>query len=103
MKRRRSLFFIFPALLFLGLAALVMLLWNAILPDLLRVQHITYMQAIGLLLLSRILFGGFGFPGRGFRGGPPAHVRQRWMNMSEEERSKFKEEWKKRCEQKKSS
>ena len=31
-----------------------------------------------------------------FGGGPP--WRQKWMNMSDEERAKFREEWKKRCQ-----
>ena len=31
-----------------------------------------------------------------FRSGPP--WRQKWMNMSDEERTKFREEWKKRCQ-----
>lgn len=43
--------------LLLGL--FVKLLWNSILPDLLGVQPMTYLQGVGLLLLSRILVGGF--------------------------------------------
>jgi hypothetical protein len=101
MKKRKYLFFFFLPLLFFAMAAVVMLLWNAILPDLIHVEQISYLQALGLLILSRVLFGGFRFGGRVFRGGPPPHVGQKWMNMSEEERSKFKEEWKKRCEQRK--
>lgn len=36
----------------------VMWLWNTVLPDLLGVRAITYGQAIGLLVLCRLLFGG---------------------------------------------
>jgi hypothetical protein len=38
----------------------VMYLWNAILPDLFGLRTITFWQALGLLALCRILFGGFG-------------------------------------------
>jgi hypothetical protein len=79
-------------------SGIVMLLWNAILPDLIRVNPICYWQAMGLLILSKILFGGF----RGFhRGHRPwrhmarhEHWRYHWMAMSEEERAKFMEGWK---------
>jgi hypothetical protein len=85
---RRMVFF--PLI---GIAALVlfpyviMLLW----------------QALGILVLSKILFGGFRGPfshrhgnwhGNHNHMGPWSH---RWMNMSEEERAKMKEEWQKRC------
>jgi hypothetical protein len=91
-------FFIIPALLLAGL--IIMLLWNAILPAALHASRINYWQAMGLLILCRILFGSFRGRPRGhrpdmFRGGPP--WRQKWMNMSDEERAKFREEWKQRC------
>ncbi|OIQ15799.1 MAG: hypothetical protein BM557_10890 [Flavobacterium sp. MedPE-SWcel] len=46
--------------LIFGISALVMWLWNAILPDLIGVNEVGYWQAMGLLLLSKILFGGLG-------------------------------------------
>jgi len=53
--------------MFLGVLALfavfsliVMLLWNAVLPDLLKVGNLSYLQAAGILFLCRILFGGLG-------------------------------------------
>lgn len=49
---------------------IVMSLWNAVLPDIAPVHTITYWQSVGLLILSRILFGGFG---HGRRGGPRRH------------------------------
>jgi len=91
-------FFVIPILLLAGL--IVMLLWNAILPAAVHASRINYWQSIGLLILCRILFGGFRGRPRGrrpdmFRGGPP--WRQKWMNMTDEERAKFREEWKQRC------
>jgi len=71
-----------------GVAALgwvVMSLWNWLLPSLFPgVHQIAYLQALGLLVLSKILFGGF--RGRGCH----HHHRQRWEQMSDEEREKFK-------------
>ena len=80
--------------------ALVMLLWNAIIPSLTGWAMISYPKAVGLLVLCRILFGGF--RGRhGMHGGPPwrrhGHWRERWMHMSPEEREKMRTEWRRRC------
>ncbi len=74
----------------------VMLLWNAILPKVVAgVTVLTYWQAVGLLILSKILFSGF----KG--GGPHRHgkmnFREKWRNMSEEERTQFKAAWQDRC------
>lgn len=82
-----------------GLSALVMWLWNATLPDLLGINEISYWQALGLLVLCKILFGGFGggCHDKKKHGGPPRRFRKKWRNMDEEEQQKFKEEWKKRC------
>jgi hypothetical protein len=50
--------------LFLGLVGeVVMLLWNALLPPLFGWPQITLWQALGLLVLCRILFGGLGSGG----------------------------------------
>ena len=80
--------------------AIVMGLWNAILPAVLGVKTITFVQALGLLLLSKILFGGFG--GKKWGGGPRSHewkqkMAEKWRDMTPEEREKFKAEWKNRC------
>jgi hypothetical protein len=68
----------------------VMLLWNWLAPALFGWRQITFWQAIGLLALCRILFGGF----RG-GGGPRSRIRQRmaerWEQMTPEEREKFRQ------------
>ena len=73
-----------------GIAALswvVMLLWNCLLPDLFSgVRPIGYWQALGVLVLSRILFGGL-------RGGFHSHWRERQArrdSMTPEERQHLK-------------
>ncbi len=83
-------------ILFAGLDLLagvfVMLLWNALIPAIFDVGPITWIQALGLLILARILVGGRS--GFGWRRG--RHWRERWeskmANMSPEERKKWKEE-----------
>lgn len=70
-----------------AVSALVMLLWNALLPDIFGVKSIGFLQALGLLILSKILFGGFG--GRGMFGRHGRALRERWMMMSPEEREAF--------------
>ena len=40
-----------------GFSAITMLLWNAFLPDIFGIVSINFWQALGLLALSRILFG----------------------------------------------
>ena len=75
------------------LSAVVMFIWNSVITDILGVKAITYGQAIGLFVLCKILFSSFrpGPPGGFRRGGPP--WRNKLMNLSPEEREKFKQEW----------
>lgn len=84
-------------LLFAGAAVLggvVMLLWNWIMPGLITgVAPLDYWRALGLLVLSRILFGGF----RG-RGNGHGHDKwQRWQKMTPEEREQFLQQRTERC------
>lgn len=102
MKKRKFIFLFFMIIAFIVLSGVVMFLWNSILPGLLNVNRINYLQSAGLLLLCRILFGSFRFGNRGGgRFGQPGHLREKWMNMSDEEKLKFREEWKKRCAERK--
>jgi hypothetical protein len=74
--------------------SLVMLLWNAILPEVFGVVAITFWQAIGILLLSKILFGGF--PGRHDKRGFRRHshdIREKLNNLTPEEKEKMRKEW----------
>ena len=64
-------------------------LWNWLMPGLFGWHLVTFWQALGILVLSKILFGGFrGRPGCGgrWRGGM-----ERWEKMTPEEREKFRE------------
>ena len=64
--------------------AAVMLLWNWLMPAVFSgVRTIDYWQALGLLVLCRVLFGGG-------RGHGRWHARRRWGRMSMEERAQLK-------------
>jgi hypothetical protein len=82
---------------FLG-GTVVRLLWNWLLPSLFGFPTVTFWQALGLLALGRILFGGMGMHGRGGR-----YSRRRmgrWEHMTPEERERFREDMRARwgCE-----
>jgi hypothetical protein len=67
----------------------VMLLWNALVPSLFAGPALGFWQAAGLLVLCRILFGGF--RGHGHRGWRHRAWRQRWHRMTPEERDRFRD------------
>ena len=67
---------------------LVLLLWNWLLPALFGIRLITFWQALGILVLSRILFGGFGW--RGSRRPPRRMMEERCDRMTPEERERFR-------------
>ncbi|MEI2754963.1 MAG: hypothetical protein V9F46_00760 [Chitinophagaceae bacterium] len=94
--KRRPIFILIPIVLFFAVGGIVMLLWNWLMPVIFGLKAITYFQALGLFLLSRILFGSFGF---GKRKPPFANskFKEKMMNMTDEERQRFKEEWESRC------
>jgi hypothetical protein len=67
---------------------IVMALWNWVIPAAFAgARSIDYLHAIGLLVLSRILFGGFRGRG-GWHGGGHRHWR-RWERMTPQERENF--------------
>lgn len=69
---------------------IVMRLWNWLLPGLFGWRLITFWQALGLVVLCRILFGRFG--GRGFgRSNFRRRMSERWGKMTPEERDKLRE------------
>ena len=97
--KRKPLFFLFMVLMVFIFSAIVMLLWNAIIPDITGWKEISYWQSMGLLVLCKILCGSFGKPmNHGRR--PPfmmRRIRQKFANATPEERAALKEEWRNRC------
>lgn len=92
----RGPLFILKLILILAItSAVVMLLWNVLIPEIFKGPELTYWQAAGLLLLAKILFGTMG---RGF--GRRAHhrypddvwkqkLRAKYEAMTPEEKEKF--------------
>lgn len=96
-KRRKKLLWIAP-LAILGMVIfswiggeVVMLLWNWLAPELFGLGQITFWQALGLLALCRILFGGFGLGGGSPRSNSRRRMRERWERMTPEERERFRQ------------
>jgi hypothetical protein len=83
------------------LGFIVMNLWNALIPDLFKGPYITFWQSFGLLLLSHILFRGWGGPWRHSHGWRhqlfQKKFEERLAAMSPEEREKFEEKLRGRC------
>ena len=106
--RRKWIWIIFLAplaiVIFMAIGGEVVLhLWNWLLPALFGWRQITFWQAIGLLVLCRILFGGLGGHG------PRSNIRrrmderirrrmdERWEQMTPEEREKLRQGMRSRC------
>ena len=68
----------------LGLAT--MGLWNDLLPAIFGIRPITFLQALELLCLSRLLFGRFG----GWNPGKRGRFAWKWEHLTPEEREKFR-------------
>jgi hypothetical protein len=99
---RRKWVFIVPAAIlgmvlftFLG-GEIVLHLWNWLLPPLFGWKQITFWQALGLLVLCRILFGGSGLLGSA-RSNSRRRMGERWERMTPEERERFRQGIRGRC------
>jgi hypothetical protein len=95
--RRRWLFLaplaILGILLFITIGGeVVLLLWNWLLPPIFGWHQITFWQALGILALCRILFGGSGFHRSGSR-----RIAGRLGRMTPEERERFRQAFRERC------
>ena len=89
-------FAVMAALIVTVLSFVVMMLWNWLTPALFGWHVITFWQALGILILAKILFGGF-------RPRPGAHMYwrhrmlERWAQMTPEEREKLRQSMRARC------
>ena len=98
MKNKKKWIVLIPVLIVIFAVIggeLVRHLWNWLLPGLFGWRQISFWQALGLLALCRILFGGFG------RGHRRSNYRRRmaehWERMTPEEREKFRQSMSSRC------
>jgi len=101
MSKRWKMIFIVP-LAILGMLAfaaiggeIVMKLWNWLLPPLFGWRLITFWQALGILVLCRVLFGGFGRHGSG-RSNFRRRMKERCEHMTPEERERFRQRMRER-------
>ncbi len=93
---------LFAALFITAAVFATQALWNWLMPSLFHLPAISLMQTMGLLLLSRILFG---FRGGGGRHGGWARKRREWQqrmagrmeHLSPEAREKFRQQMQSRC------
>ena len=85
--------------MFFGLVYAFQYIWNMTIPAVFGLKEITYAQALGLLAISRMLIGGFGFrwansgKGKFWR----ERVKMKMQHMSEEERDEFKRRLSQKC------
>jgi hypothetical protein len=95
--RKKKLFFIAPLailgmVLFVGIGGeIVLRLWNWLLPPLFGWRQVTFWQAIGILALCRILFGGFGWHGVSRSYGRRRIAERMAERMSPEDRERFRQ------------
>ena len=84
-------FFIAPVILaaLAGFGLITMLLWNNLMPGIFHLPLISFWQAVGLLILSRLLFG-FSAHGMGHFNHRRNLLREKWHNMSPQEREEFR-------------
>lgn len=93
MRKNRMGRFLRIALMAAGWLALfsffVMELWNWLAPPIFGWHRINFLQAVGLLVLSKILFGGLR-GGWDHRGHWHRRMRERWEELTPEEREKLR-------------
>ncbi|MCX6232018.1 MAG: hypothetical protein NTZ33_10795 [Bacteroidetes bacterium] len=76
---------------------IVMYLWNNVLHAVTGVGIVSFWQALGILILAKILFGGFNGMHKHHKCHSEMHdMHHKWMKLSPEEREKLKAEWESR-------
>ena len=95
---RAARFILFAIVGALALSFVAMRLWNWLMPSLFGLHLISFWQALGLLVLGRLLLGGFRGPWGGmWRGRMMQRWDERWAQMTPEEREKFRAGMRGRC------
>ena len=87
---------LFVTIVIAGFGQAVLQLWNWLMPNIFGLNRISFWQAVGLLGLSWILFGGFR-GGRFFSHCGPRSMRERWGQMTPEQRDRFRKGLERRC------
>src|ERR1022692_4994871 len=98
-RRNKWIFVAAPvgiALIAVLFGEVVMHLWNWLLPPLFGWHQITFWQGLGLLVLCRILFGGWGGGGRD-RSKFGRRRAAEWERMTPEAREALRQSWRSGC------
>jgi hypothetical protein len=77
---------------FAGIGFITMFLWNSLMPYLFQLPLISFWQALGLLILSRLLFG-FNTHWGHRDAHDRAQLREKMKNMDPQEREEFRKRW----------
>jgi hypothetical protein len=80
-------FLLFEAAWLGVMGLLVLLLWNQLASPIFHLREISFLEGIGLLILCRVLFGGFRGWGSGMR---KARWVRGWKDLTDEERERFR-------------
>ncbi|HEX8548031.1 MAG TPA: hypothetical protein VF691_13805 [Cytophagaceae bacterium] len=94
---------VFCLLFFVLIGGVTMSLWNYLVPQIFNGPQITFIQAVGILLLSKILFGGFkpNWSKCGCEHMDKTHWRKRWEDkiagLSPEEKERFRTKMAGKC------
>ncbi len=98
------LFLVLAGLVIFLLGYVVMLLWNALIPPLFNGPVLTFWQTVGILVLFKIFFHNHRFNSwhydpwrRDYHHYWKHKFEAKLASMTPEEKEKFKEEWKRRC------
>jgi hypothetical protein len=81
---------VFVALALLVFGFVTMHLWNWLMPAIFGLKTITFLQALGLVVLSKILLGGIHKHGHGGPRGWKRGMEERFARMTPEERERFR-------------
>jgi hypothetical protein len=88
----------------IGLGYLVMFLWNLLIPELFNGPVLTFWQAVGLFVLTKILLHSSGFNrhhglfwNRGRYHYWKTRMEEKMASMTPEEKEKFTQEWGRHC------
>jgi hypothetical protein len=87
-------FAVLGTLVVAGIGYVAMLLWNALMPEIFGLVSLSFWQALGLLVLVRMFFGGLGHGHSNHsKRGPHSknQLFEKWRVMSPEERREFME------------
>lgn len=87
LKKNKKVWIVSKVIMILAFIALfglvIMLLWNWLMPEIFGVKAVSYAQALGLFILSKIFFSGFAGHGHGGKYGHARWHKRRQADLEE--------------------